>query len=238
MTMQRITKPTPKRTRPVRNISTVVRGSDKGKSNGKSRANGHAQPAIAQGVKLGYQLVEEYLDAGRSAAASLRESPNELSDSERLAQRLVRYTSEFASVGLELLQALTKPPPQPPPTGSAGPFAVPHVSPPSPPSPPTQPLAASTPVRWDFELDTRRPLRLSVELDAAQPLRALVAHDLRCSQPDARIRPVELAYDHAAQRISARLHVPEDAPAGEYHATLVDPTDNLPRGRLSVRVGS
>jgi hypothetical protein len=228
MTMQRITKPTPKRTRPVRNISSAVRSNDKT----KSRANGSAQPAIAQGVKLGYQLVEEYLDAGRSAAASLREAPNELSDSERLAQRLVRYTSEFASVGLELLQALTKPPPQPPPTGSAGPFAVPHVSPP----PAPQPSAASTPVRWEFELDTRRPVRLSVELDAQAPLRALLAHDLRCSQPEARIRPVELAYDPATQRVSARLHVPEDAPAGEYHAALVDPTDNLPRGRLCVRV--
>jgi hypothetical protein len=228
MTMQRITKPTPKRTRPLRNISTAVGSNGKGK--GKARANGHGEPAIEQGVKLGYQLVEEYLDAGRSAAASLRQSTNELSDSERLAQRLVRYTSEFASVGLELLQALTKPPPQPPPTGSAGPFSVPNVD-------PLQPSASSMPARWLFELDTQRSVRVSLELDAQAPLGGLIAHDLRCSQPEARIRPVELAYDPAQQRVSARLHVPEDAPAGQYHAALVDPTDNLPRGRLSVRVG-
>jgi hypothetical protein len=235
MSMQRITKPTPKRTRPLRNISSAVRSSN---SNGRSRANGangDAEPAIAQGVKLGYQLVDEYLAAGRSAAAQLRESSPggtaELSDSERLAQRLVRYTSEFASVGLELLQALTKPPPQAPPTGSAGPFAVPHVE-------PSQPSAASAPLRWAFELDTQRPVRLSLELDAQASIGALISHDLRCSQPEARIRPVELAYDRAQQRVSARVHVPEDAPAGDYHAVLIDPTDNMPRGRLSVRIES
>ncbi|HKP63351.1 MAG TPA: hypothetical protein VJV78_41735 [Polyangiales bacterium] len=231
MTMQRITKPTPKRTRPVRNISGAVRAN----GNGKSRAK-PTEPAIAQGVQLGYQLVEEYLDAGRAAAASLRESSPrgsaELTDSERLAQRLVRYTSEFASVGLELLQAFTKPAPQPPPSGTAGPFAVPHVE------PPPQPSAASAPARFELEIDTQRPVRVSLELDPQVSLGALIAHDLRCSQPEARIRPLELAYDPKAQRVSARLQIPEAAPAGEYNALLVDPTDNLPRGRLSLRVES
>src|SRR5262245_28700232 len=82
MTMQRITKPTPKRTRPLRNVGAAVRSS--AKANGKSR-----EPAIARGVELGYQLIDEYLDAGRSAAASMRRASPELSDAERLAQRLV-----------------------------------------------------------------------------------------------------------------------------------------------------
>lgn len=222
MTMQRITKPTPKRTRPLRNVSTAVRSSTK--RNGKSR-----EPAIARGVELGYQLIDEYLDAGRSAAASMRPPTPELTDAERIAQRLVRYTSEFASVGLELLQALTKPPPQPPPTGSAGPFATPRVEPP-------QPSAASTPACWELELDTRRAVRLSLSLDAQAPLGALIAHDLRCHEREARMRPAELAYDPARQRVVLRLHVPEDVPAGQYEAALIDPTDNLPRGRLSVDV--
>ncbi|HKU45096.1 MAG TPA: hypothetical protein VJR89_43350 [Polyangiales bacterium] len=214
--MQRITKPPAKRTRPVRKLSTAVR----------SPAKAKAEPDIAQGVKLGYQLVDEYLEAGRAAAAQLREPPPsaQLSESERLAQRLVRYTSDFASVGLELLSALAKPAAQPPPTGNAGPFGVPHSVAP-------QPVAAGV----ALEIASSRRVRASIEL-TAQPLGALIAHDLRCSGSDVRIRPLAVAYDAARQCVSASICVPDDAPAGDYHAALIDAADNLPRGRLWLHV--
>jgi hypothetical protein len=90
----RLSRPVLKRTKPIRTVGGQAPGG-----------------AVADGVRLGYSVIDEYLKRGQQAAKNvaaggspLKGASNEL---QQLTERMFKYASDLASAWMDLLQAMT-----------------------------------------------------------------------------------------------------------------------------------
>lgn len=246
---------------PVRRFEGVFGRSAGGVGSGRDQVNG-AGPAgastIAQGVEAGYRVIEEYLGQGRafarSAASPRWSQAARAADPQMLAERMLQYASDLGEAWLEYVRVTTgssfatNPPKNsadmPPDVGGFDigdrPDAAPAAAP--------RPRARAAPEgtngtsrlevpRISIDIRSKRRAEIAVELKPGSARMELAAHDLRHRDPHvARISGVIIEADPNDHRVTIRLAIPDDQPAGTYSGIVVDTEGNLPQGSLSVIV--
>jgi hypothetical protein len=252
------------RSKPIRNWKTLfgppVDGAGAPDGQGPV-AEGEANNPIARGVELGYRVMDEYVRQGQRAAGLRSGSvgPLETSGTElpQLTERMFQYASDFASVWMEAMGVMMR-------TrgtagegraaeGSNGAGAPAAAEPPREQRPPPRagtsspaggtPTANGTPhlggaTSVVVEVTSRRPVRAVVDLRPGPIDGPLVVSDLRARDPRRpRLKGVAIEATPDGKRLTIRVKVASDHPAGEYVGAVVDQLTAVTRGTLTVTVG-
>jgi hypothetical protein len=228
----RVRRPRPERTEPIRNWSTMFGGAPTGDA---APATGMAD-AVQRSVDLAYRVVDEYVRQGQRAAerftgrgGAALPSTGDMQDA---AAQMTRFASDGMRIWLEMMGvAMAGAGPSLAPVLGAAPATSPPVAAAGP-----APEAATTRVR--LALSTRRPVEVAVDLRPEASRAELVAHALRAA--DADIPPLAGAafeLDPNGGPVTLRLTVPDDQPEGIYNGLVIDAASNRPVGTLSVRIG-
>jgi hypothetical protein len=245
---ERVKKPEPDRTQPIRNWWTMFcppgppmsAASPGGPPPDGAPAQGDP---ISRGVEMGYRVIDEYLRQGQNVARAVwAPPPGAMPGDEGLQQRMgamFRSFSDFASLWLDMMARMGTG--HAPPVGTAGPFNVggeargaqaPRAEAPASEEGPTPGLLS-----LNVEVDSTWRTEVLLDLrphSASLPLRV---HDLRAPEPDKpRLTDVTLETVPAEERVCIRVRVPDDQPPGVYSGLILDARTNLPRGTLSVRL--
>jgi hypothetical protein len=238
---ERIKKPEPERTEPIRNWSMLF-----GSSGVAAPPSGEF---VSQGVAMGYQVIDQYMRQGQKAARSLW-APNlggngAENGQQRPMEEMFRQASQLATLWLDFVGKVlpgSQGQPVPPAPVSAGPFwmgedAAPKNAPPVP-APATEPRDAA-PTAFSIEIESSRRAEVLVDVRQGSHGLPLRVHDLRAPDPEMpRLTGIVLESLPAENRIAVRIQVPDDLPAGVYSGMVLDERTNLPRGTLSVRIAS
>lgn len=242
---KRITRPEPDRTEPIRRWPHLLGMSpDAAPQDGDAPATGRSlNAAVSRSVELGYRVIDEYIRQGQRAAQRLNDrsygTQAMTSDAQELALRVGQYTSEFAAIWFELIQAAV--------TGAAGqkngatdgtPAAQTSQTTPRPAPASGQSPVAAEPARVRIAITSPRPAEVSLDLRPELTGRPVIVHALRALDPD-KPRVSEVAFEPACngQPPTLRLRVPAEQPAGVYNAVMVDAETSRPVGTISLRIG-
>jgi hypothetical protein len=250
------------RTEPIRNWTTLFGppADGPGASNGRGRtAESGSENPIARGVELGYRVMDEYVQQGRRMAG-LRNGSGGGAEAlgaglPQLTERMFQYASDFASVWMEAMGVMMRTRTdmgdgRGAETSNGGGSSGAHA-----PDEPRPRRNGRSP--WDHgahtatgtaqaggamavvvEVTSRRPVRALVDLRPGPIEGELVVPDLRApggKRPRLRGASLEVAPD--GKRLTIRLKVPNDHPAGEYVGAIVDQSTAVTRGTLTVSVG-
>ena len=242
-TKERVRRPEPSRTRPIRNLSTLFgmppRGDDGEAATGASRTTGSLGEAVSRSVDLGYRVVDEYIRQGQRTAQRLNErslEPEAIArDVQDLTTRMTQYASDFLGVWFEFLQLAT-----------AGNGATPRAKPDAEQAPPASapsPRRAQEQItepraRVRIALVSAQPAEVSVDLVPDAARRGLLVHALRAVDPEKpRLADVVLEPEARGQPLTLRIRVPSDQPPGVYNGLVIDEQTSRPAGTVSVRIG-
>ena len=237
---KRVKRPSPARTQPVRNWSSIFGG---GAANGSEgvvdpATGGTVNDLVTRSVQLGYRVVDEYIRQGQRAAQRVNErsyDPQAMAgEMQQMASQMGRFASDFAALWFELMR-MTAP-------GMAG---VPPVSAPAKPrrAKSAAPDAASESqqsdtesVRVKVEVASVRPAEVAVNLTAAGDGRELTVSDLRAVDPKLPVlQGVAFANGGGGER-TLRVRVPNDHPAGIYNGLILDRDSGRPVGTVSIKI--
>lgn len=225
---ERVTRPVPERTGPIRSWSTLLGAGPV--------ARGPDQPGatdvVSQAVSLGYRVVEEYLRQGERAARVLGGRTDGVATGSRdvqdLTARMAQYVQDFLGLWIELVElaaaGTTLRRPAPPATNGAAP-------------PPAAPVPTSPSLmRVRLEVASARAVEVTVDLRSEASSAPLVVHDLRAAALDLpRLTGVVL---EPGDPPCLRLRVGNDQPAGVYHGVIVELPTSRAVGTVTVRVPS
>jgi hypothetical protein len=240
----RVKKPEPQRTRPIRNWWTLfgppgsVPPSGPGGMPGMPPMSGMPPrpPAggdpVSQGVQMGYRVIEEYMRQGQSVARMFGmpytggampgvAAPGGPAAGGPPMEALFRSFSEFMNMWMQVMGGRAPgaaPSAAAPAVGTAGPFAM--GEPPAP-----VPQQAPAPLSQPSE----GPVALTLELES--PRRTEVSE---ADKP--RITGVGLETVPDEERLVLRLRIPSEQPPGIYSGIILDERTSLPRGTLTVRL--
>ena len=234
---ERLHRPDPVRTGPIRDISTLYRRAD----SWGAPPNGHAPSAdevdggtysdvVAQAVERGYQVVEEQIRQGQRIAEEVSrrtyDSGAMAGDLREVSDRAWRYVADLGALWTDYLGSLAgdgelmrkvfaswQPGGVPPPAAANG--SAPDVA-----------IDVSCDRAAQVSLDLRCPDARAVL--TCQPLRALAG------DPPALTDVVFTRAPDAS--LTVRIRVPEAQPAGVYIGAVVDAATMQSRGTLSVRL--
>jgi hypothetical protein len=240
-------KPSPARTRPVRGFSKVLRTPD---SSSPSAPDARSfAPLIERTVRTGYGLVEEYVQAGRAAAEQLRQRQPRKDDdaAEQTGDRLADYMTHLAFAGLEYIQAMSRIPGQPPPTGTAPPFSAPAQAgvngrPSASVNAPTELKAEperAREQRIQVSVEASIPVQVTLELDPGARRGTIIAQAARPTgsrQGRTVERGIGIEIRTTSQLTVARIRVASKVAKGSYRSRLVQTDNNLPCGHLKIQV--
>lgn len=208
----------------------------------ESGSNGHqgngVEDDVAQGVGVGYRLIDEYLRRGQQVAQSMWSSRPPFpgaspSDSSMGPERILEYSAQVMGLWFELVKNAFPSPAQPgerpvPP----GPFDFSAPPPPSSAVPDAASQRGEAPT-VTIEVASRMPVELTVDLRNGCQGRELVAFDLRTkSGEEPRLRGIELGWVDE-RRVRVALRVPDEQPSGTYTGVIVDGASNLPLGTIT-----
>jgi hypothetical protein len=199
---------------------------------------------IAQGVGVGYRLIEEYLKRGQQAAQSMWGArapvPGVSAPGAGMGpERIFEYTAQVMGLWFEMVRN-TWPGPTPPTERPGAPSGFDFSAPPPPPSGPSD---AAAPPRRDtpvisLDLASSLPLEVTVDLRGECEAKELVAYDLRAADGEIpRLRDIALTWIDACH-LRVSLRVPDEQPAATYSGAIVDGATNLPLGTMTVAVRS
>jgi hypothetical protein len=246
---QRATKPSLNRSKPIRSWSKAFGGASAAKSAKPAKSAKSAKSAetaksgkaangtVADGVRLGYRVIDDYLKKGQEAAQTLGGAGGDTlkaasTEVQRLTQRMFQYASDLASAWMELVQTMTATGLAadgastkngvPPPAARGEQAPAPGREPASDPS--DQPCAVSLEIE---SLLRRRAIDQPVEV---QPLSSNVLGAPQITGVSIEARP-------KAGRVLVRVRVPPTQSAGVYRGLIIDRNTNLPCGTLAIRVG-
>lgn len=238
---RRLRREDPVRTEPIRNWSTLYRGSNSWdsrnpsadpKSADKATPGGSWNDVVAQGVKLGYRVIEEYMRQGQRIAQQINNrsyGPGAMGNDIRdLAERMLRYYTDLASLWFDLMGSIAGNPDL-----MRNLFGLWQ--------PKSEPSANATPVNGamavSIEIVSTRPTQVTLDLRPQSAGLFLATHGLRALDPE---KPpltditFERSLDHGLT--SLRIRVPEGQPADIYTGVVIDRDTGQPRGTLSVRI--
>jgi len=196
---------------------------------------------VADGVGIGYRLIEEYLRHGQQVAQTTwpADIPSFGGSGGVAPERLLQYTTQVAGLWFEQLrEAFQARPPQ----GSTEPlggfsYVTPKTSSTKAATPESQAnVSKPSPPLVVLNVETRKPIEVSFDLHAECHGRELAVFDLRTSRGDGpRIEHVTATWLDE-RRIRLTLRVPEAQPAGAYASVVVEAGSNVPVGTLSLRI--
>ena len=261
-TNDRITRPFPPRTTPIRSVSALFGsgGADRAESPsaGSSPGPGEAwNEVVARSVELGYRVIDDYVRQGERMARAMSDrgaSPQDMlgGDPQELARRMTQYAMDFTGLWFQMIQSASAGFP----AGAAGPFAN-FGFPPAPlwpTAPPARepaqaaqdaPAAASpttTPVqmlRARVAIDSTLPVEVSLDLRPEAGARPMSLQSLRAADAaKPRLSDVSISRAGADEPYVLRVRVPAGQPAGVYNGLIVEEESGLPVGTVSLKVPS
>ena len=251
---QRATKPSLNRSKPIRSWSKAFGGAPASTSNKSTKSAKSPDAAktaktangtVADGVRLGYRVIDDYLKKGQEAAQTLGGAGGETlkaasSEVQRLTQRMFQYASDLASAWMELVQTMTA-------TGLANDEAstkngaqrpaareeqAPAPGRQAPSDPSDQPCAVS------LEIESPLPTETTIDLRRRAIDHPVEVQPLSSNDPGSpRITGISIEALPKVGRVLVRVRVPPKQPAGVYRGLFIDRSTNLPCGTLAIRVG-
>lgn len=244
---ERVKRPEPERTDPIRSGWLSLFGIPTGPSRSDGRSPGAdargkplSSDPVARAVELGYRVVDDYLRQGQQVASRIsgardRSSPLPMVDVQDLMTRWFQYTSELTEVWFQLVGLAAS---GQMPRGAAGPVE---------PAPPTTPdgsgsagTAAATPAepaRVAVAVQCGRPVEVTLDLRPIPSDATIRVHDLRAVDPDKpRIADVGVERAEDGEGFQLRIRVPDDQPAGTYSGLVLNEATSLPAGSVAVRI--
>ncbi|MBI3784379.1 MAG: hypothetical protein HY270_13365 [Deltaproteobacteria bacterium] len=239
---ERWKRPTPERTQPIRNWSTILG------ANGETARAPHSNPTPAGGpdpvsraVELGYRVIDEYIRQGQNAARRFSEGGMNggalTATWQDAATRMAQLSGEWMGLWLELAQRAAGSAGMPGAGPAARAFSAPFTTPTAPPeaSPLRSGPAASARVR--LQVSSARPTEVTLDLRPECTATTLVVHSLRAVDPNLpRISDVGFTPAANDQPAVLTIRVAPEHPAGTYSAVIVDAKTNRPAGTVSVTV--
>ena len=256
----RVKRPEPQRTRPVRNWWTLFGppGSVPPSGPGMPPMPGMPRPPaggdpVSQGVQMGYRVIEEYMRQGQNVARMFGmpypggtmpgfAAPGFAAPGGPPMEVLFRSFSEFMNLWMQMMGGRAPgaaPTAAAPAVGTAGPFAMgePPVPAPVPQQAPAPPPQSEGPVALTLELESPRRTEVSFDLRPRSLGLPLVVHDLRAPEADKpRVTGVALETVPDEERLVLRLRIPAEQPPGIYSGIILDERTSLPRGTITVRL--
>lgn len=198
---------------------------------------------VERGVKMAYQVVEDYIDQGRQAAQKLNNQqygPREMgNDLQAVTERMMRDSTRFLSLWFELMGSAMGmawgrgPATAPSRSGSASATTQSTHSTSRherPGAPRPRPLGRA---RVAVEVTSQLAAQVEVELPPGADDRPLHVTPLQCLGSDApQIRGVSFEPGTATRSAVVYLQVPADQDPGRYYGTLADPESHRSRGRI------
>jgi hypothetical protein len=224
----RITRPKPERTEPLRSWSALMGTSETGGNGGAASLDG----VVSRSVEVGYRVVDEYLRHGQRVAERLGDRSltpgNMAQDFQELTGRMTRYASDLMDVWFQLIELASARRP-------GAPEATAPAAAPAPP-PPAEPAAGGT--RVAVLMSSLQPTEVTVDVRPGALGPSLIVHALRAADAD-KPRLTEVGIEPAAAdgTLRLRIRVPPDQPAGVYNGMIIDERTSRPVGTVSVRVG-
>jgi hypothetical protein len=266
MSRERIKRPEPERTHPVRNWSTVFGAPNRTTPPGvHASSDGRPVPndPVSRGVEAGYRVVDEYLRQGQNVARAMWgpfipgagatpvpgwPGPSGFPQPEEVQQRvgaMMRSATDLAMMWIDFMSlgglgmAAFAPQAGSYPPGSHGPFPTNGERAASPAKPAEHAREDRPQTVVAVELKSSRRAEVSVDLRSGSTGLTLKVHDLRGSEAGrSRMCGIGIQGFPAEDRVLIRIDVPDELPAGVYTGIIVDEQSSLPRGTLAVRVAS
>lgn len=244
---QRVKRPEPARTRPVRGgwfdlfgapgAPPQPAGPSPGAANGDSRSN-----PLNRAVDLGYRVVDDYIRQGQNAARLVAQQaygPAAFQqDAQDMLARMAQYTSEFWAMWFDVVGSAATGWPNAP-TNSRAPESP---TSPAPPSPSDRPSSSGSPPAQTrsavcVSLDADGPVELLTDLRPIADGASLRVQALRSASPHVPLLDdLQVSCEGPGAPVVVRIRIPRDQPAGTYCGVVVDETTNVPVGTIQVRI--
>jgi len=224
----RITRPEPERTQPIRSWTQTLFGTPPPASGGERAGTNPFEDVVSRSVELGYRVVDDYLKEGQRVAERLggRGLGTEalVGDMQQLTARMARYTSDVFEVWFQLIELAMGGRVRPAENGAAA-------------AHPVQPDASAA-SRIRIAVDASQPAEVVLDLRPDAAGRRLLVHALRPADGGEGARLGDVSVESDAGGAVVRVRVPPGHPAGVYNGLVIDEATKCPAGTLSVRVGA
>jgi len=234
----RVKRPRLPRTEPIRSWSTLFGAGREG-----TGANAHAntQPRadpIGRGVEMGYRVIDEYVRQGAAVASTFMNAGSRVApgaDLSQLADRMIRYATDFSSAWLEAMTMMASGFSAASPNGTAttASGAARGARPES--------NAGSTwgaELRVSLDLRSERPAEVSVSLEGSVPGEILEVEPMQAHSGKAVLRHVGIELpSEPGGTIRVKVHVPPGSKQDRYTGAIIETKSRKPRGRLTVILG-
>jgi hypothetical protein len=231
----RVKRPRLPRTEPIRSWSTLFgAGREAASAGAPAGAQPKAADPIGRGVEMGYRVIDEYVRQGAAVASTFMNAGSRVApgaDLSQLAERMIRYATDFSSVWLEAMTMMASGFSSVAPNGaSAGERGA-----------RSEASAGSTwgaDLRLSLDLRSERPAEVSVSLEGSVPGELLEVEPLRARSGKAVLSNVSIELPgELGGTIRVKVHVPSGSKQERYTGAIVDTKSRKPRGRLTVVLG-
>jgi hypothetical protein len=246
---ERLRRPDPARTEPIRDWSDLYRKSDpRPPEPAADGAGGQArspvtslEEAINHGVEAGYRVIGEHIRRGQSAAQQFNPHPaNSVprpdnsqirqDDIQKLLERIFQSFSDLVPFWVELFNTVA--------TSGLSRVSAAMQRAPSDGKAADAGVNSAPPAAMEIEVMSARPARVSLDLHPGTAQMPLASHGLRAIDPaKPPLTDIEFVRGHIGQACCVKIRVAEDQPAGTYTGVVVDRNSGEPRGTLTVRIG-
>lgn len=232
---ERVRRPEPKRTRPIRAAA------------GRPEAEDSINESVAHAVKTGYDVIAENIRQGREAAARFREGEYNIrdvpGDLETVLLRLVRLARELSTTTFDVCERLLKEmgsfrPPEGTAAGDVPPFRSPAAASASTATPPPPADTGRMKVTVRFAGGETAVARTDTLERPRRPTRAqdLTTTPLALRSGGAVIPDVTFETDVSVEGLVAVVSLPKALPAGVYSGLVYAKDDEFPLGVLAIEV--
>ena len=242
---ERLHRPNPARTEPVRDFMTYVRTAGIGNTTptgGTTPGARAAKPApshedgteqaIAHGVKLGYAVIDEQIRQGEKLADRLRQvagKPGAMPAVEvgTLIERALNVYKDMGALAVAAVETLVRNPMlQSTLTRSLQGSTTPDAAP-----------VHSGGGNFGFELTSNRRTQVRLDIRPKPGVFLPVVHALHASSPTLPpLSGVRFQFDAATSTPVLHIDIADTQPAGNYMGVVVDSASDEPCGTISVRV--
>jgi hypothetical protein len=235
---ERLHRPDPVRTSPLRSFSNLYRGPEASNSRvtrdnyaSGEQANPVADSGpLAQGVELAYRVIERYVSEGRRTAERFNSEPYNLRSAtdgaQGLFEMMLRLQTEMLPLWLDTMKSMLGA------DASSTSYESGLRAKAS-----TNGAAKEGSAVVSIELISTRPVRVSLELRDHSEKLPLVSLGLRAVDPDRpMITDISFVPGDDGDGPRLRIRIPEGQPPGVYSGVIVNRDTGEARGTLSVRL--
>lgn len=223
---ERLRKPEPKRTEPIRDFPGYLRDSrafgEVGPEGNRQADTGLIEAAddvLTRGVQLGYRIIDEHILQGHHAARQLRAgdtgSVEPGKNVETLVGRALDLTKDLGALWLDAVELLVKS------SGRGNGAAEPETS--------------GVGLQVGVEICSSRRVQVNLHLPPRRSHPVPRVHALHAADPSC--PPLTgVSFRAAAEGPVLRVEVPDQQPPGLYSGVVVDRDTNEPLGTVSLRI--